>query len=219
MNATIKVTLFLLFACLVNAPVAGQVILTGNWTQQDNLFISPPVEDLDAFRDYFRGVLKGYDQYQARADELAAGIVHVGPITLRMDDLGNFGEIGNNVTFNPLATGGTQDIATGGDYIDRQLRSDKNSFEIAQVDIEKNVFRQDFGPVQTNQRVSASGGGSGDPMGDMFEFRFLPAGPAMPFPPAELFANNPTATLSITPEPASIALLAMLLPACCRRRR
>lgn len=72
---------------------------------------------------------------------------------MALDDAGNFGEIGDAVQFNPLATGGTKDIATGGDYIDAQLQAQKDTFEVAQVDIEQNVFRQDFGPVQTNSRV------------------------------------------------------------------
>lgn len=69
-----------------------------------------------------------------------------------LDDTGNFGEIGDTVNFNPLATGGTHDIATGGDYIDAQLGHQRVQMEIAQVDVETNVFRQEFGPVQTSQR-------------------------------------------------------------------
>jgi len=69
-----------------------------------------------------------------------------------LDDAGNFGGIGDDVRFNPLATGGTHDIASGGQYIDQQLNNQKNNNEIAQVDVDTTVYRQDYGQVQANKR-------------------------------------------------------------------
>jgi len=65
-----------------------------------------------------------------------------------LDDAANFGGLGDAVTFNPLATGGTHDIATGGEYIDQQLAAQKQQFETAQVDVDVMNFKQDFGQVQ-----------------------------------------------------------------------
>jgi len=69
-----------------------------------------------------------------------------------LDDVGNFGGVGDDVRFNPLATGGTHDVASGGQYIDQQLDKQRNNQEIAQVDVDTTVFRQDYGQVQVNKR-------------------------------------------------------------------
>jgi len=66
----------------------------------------------------------------------------------QLDDAVNFGGIGDAVAFNPLATGGTHDIATGGQYIDNQLENQRNNFETAHVDVDVINFKQDFGQVQ-----------------------------------------------------------------------
>jgi len=70
-----------------------------------------------------------------------------------MDDIANFGGIGDNIQFNPLATGGAQSITTGGEYIDRQLSIVKKEYTTAVVDVEEVVYRQDFGPVQPNRNT------------------------------------------------------------------
>jgi len=67
------------------------------------------------------------------------------------EDHNAFGGLGEDVRFNPLATGGTSDIATGGQFVDKQLNVQKDNFEVAQVDVGQEVFRQDFGQVQPNQ--------------------------------------------------------------------
>lgn len=199
-----SVFLFVAFA----APSLGQVHIDGPWTGSDNSYYAPEV-DLDEFRNYFRGVLKGYDKYQALANEASKAITDVGPIYI-VGDAQGFSELIQNVQFNPLATGGTQDIATGGDYIDQQLGAPNHIFEIANVEVENEVFRQEFGPVQSNRRLSAVGDTS---TGEWYEFRFRIAGEAMPFPSAEVFAGNPTARLSVVPEPASAALVLFAAPA------
>jgi hypothetical protein len=70
----------------------------------------------------------------------------------QLDDAANFGGIGDAVAFNPLATGGTHDIATGGQYIDSQLDHQKQNFETAHVDVDVINFKQDFGQVQAVKR-------------------------------------------------------------------
>jgi hypothetical protein len=68
-----------------------------------------------------------------------------------LDNLDNFGALGDNVTFNPIATAGTQDVATGGEYIDKQLAKQQKNAEFAQVDVDKEVWRQDFGQVKADR--------------------------------------------------------------------
>jgi hypothetical protein len=70
----------------------------------------------------------------------------------QLDNLDNFGALGDNITFNPIATAGTQDVATGGDYIDKQLAKQQKHAEFAQVDVDKEVWRQDFGQVKADRR-------------------------------------------------------------------
>jgi len=69
-----------------------------------------------------------------------------------MDDFGNFGGVGDEVMFNPLATGGAADIATGGDYVDAQMSDARAAnTQNATVDVNKEVFKQSFGPVQAQR--------------------------------------------------------------------
>jgi len=82
-------------------------------------------------------------QLQQREEDLAQA--------QELDAADNFGGIGDNLTFNPIATAGTQDIATGGDYIDKQLAKQQKHAEFAQVDVEKEVWRQDFGQVKAEK--------------------------------------------------------------------
>ena len=197
---------------LGTVPVSADVSIEGNWSFDGESYISPDIQDLDSFRDYFAGVFRLYDQYEPHADRWAAGIEAVGPISLRSQQ-GEFGSLGVDVGFNPLATGGTQDIATGGDYIDKQVGSPNHTFEVAHVDVERNVFRQDFGPVQTNQRTLFQGGNL-----EWYTFNFLPTS-ANPFPSSNVFNDNPTASLSSIPEPASTGVLMIGLMSFWLRRK
>jgi len=70
-----------------------------------------------------------------------------------LDNMENFGALGDNITFNPIATAGTQDIATGGEYIDKQLAKQQKNTEFAQVDVDKEVWRQDFGQVKADRHT------------------------------------------------------------------
>jgi len=69
-----------------------------------------------------------------------------------LDNPDNFGGVGDAVAFNPLATGGTHDIASGGQYVDRQIDKQKQNFETAHVDVDAINFKQDFGQVQAVKR-------------------------------------------------------------------
>lgn len=70
-----------------------------------------------------------------------------------LDDEGvhEFGQLGEDVQFNPLATGGTTDIATGGQFVDKQLNQQKQGNDIVREPVAQEVFRQDFGQVKPNQ--------------------------------------------------------------------
>jgi hypothetical protein len=70
-----------------------------------------------------------------------------------LDNMENFGGLGDNINFNPIATAGTQDIATGGEYIDKQLAKQQKHTEFAQVDVDKEVWRQDFGQVKADRHT------------------------------------------------------------------
>jgi hypothetical protein len=70
-----------------------------------------------------------------------------------LDNLENFGGLGDNINFNPIATAGTQDVATGGEYIDKQLAKQQKNAEFAQVDVDKEVWRQDFGQVKADRHT------------------------------------------------------------------
>jgi hypothetical protein len=70
-----------------------------------------------------------------------------------LDNAENFGALGDNINFNPIATGGTQDVATGGEYIDKQLAKQQKHAEFAQVDVDKEVWRQDFGQVKADRHT------------------------------------------------------------------
>lgn len=202
---------------------AASIELSGPWKpQQGGGAHFPPIEDLNAFRAYFADVLRQYERYASVADELAAGIEAVSPFTLKprtIDEMENgFGgdlDTGG-VGFNPLATGGTQDIATGGDYIDKQLGSQEHSIEVAQVDIERNVFKQEFGPVQTRRLASPPPGG--DAGLEWYSFEFLGLDTTQPFPSADFFSQNLSTRLGVVPEPSAALLAAIgLLSAAWRR--
>jgi len=70
-----------------------------------------------------------------------------------LDNFENFGALGDNINFNPIATAGTQDVATGGEYIDKQLAKQQKHAEFAQVDVDKEVWRQDFGQVKADRHT------------------------------------------------------------------
>lgn len=209
----------LLALCLLGVP-ASAVTIAGRWTPDDNGYVSPPIDDLNAFRGYFADVLRLYDKYAPIADELAAGIESVG--SLRLSPTSGEQENGfgadldtGAIGFNPLATGGTTDIATGGDFIDKQLGSQKNNFEMAQVDVEKNVFKQEFGPVQGNRRMAPPGG---DPGLEWYSFTFRAVDPTAPFPQQAFFASDLRTTLSVVPEPGAFVLTLLSLARVSRRR-
>ena len=68
--------------------------------------------------------------------------------TEKQDDVGDFGIVGDNVRANPLATGDAFEIPKGDAIIDHALAVDKANFEVASPDVEHNIFKEDFGPVQ-----------------------------------------------------------------------
>lgn len=220
-----RIVLFrtLCVACLslgLAAPMQALQIV-GDWTRDGNAYVSPPATDLPAFRDYFADVLRLYDRYAAVADELAAGIEAVGPWRLSPTS----GEVeqgfgadldATNVGFNPLATGGTAAIASGGEFVDPQLGTEKNKFEIAEVDVEKNVFRQDFGPVQAERRLAPPPGG--DPNLEWYSFTFRAEDLSQPFPAPAFFTPSLRASFAVVPEPGAFALATLAAVASSRRR-
>jgi hypothetical protein len=91
----------------------------------------------------------GYRYYQKRKlnEEILEQRKHELGQVENMDGIDNFGGVGDDVNFNPLATAGTQDIPTTTQFADRQLNPQKNQFDKAQVDTDQEVFRQNFGPA------------------------------------------------------------------------
>jgi len=71
-----------------------------------------------------------------------------------LDNAANFGGIGDNVQFNPLATGGAQDITTGGDYIDRQLLSQKKRVYCCKYRCRYTSLSSRFWSCTTNQTLN-----------------------------------------------------------------
>lgn len=121
---------------------------------------------------YFTEVFGLYEPWAGeRAAQLANGIVSFDSFSIdnqtQIDDTGNFGGIGDSVTFNPLATGGTADIETGG-LLDLIGDSPTHKIEIVDIeqisaDVDPIVFRQEFGPVKATRLEGNS---------DAFEFFF-----------------------------------------------
>ena len=69
----------------------------------------------------------------------------------KQDDVGHYGTVGDHVNANPLATGDAFEIPKGDVAIDHQLAIEKMNFEQATVEVEHNVFKQDFGPVKAER--------------------------------------------------------------------
>ena len=177
--------------------------------------------DVDAYRAGFADLLRNYAPWFDRADQIASGITSTDALRIRtgpedisdLDAIDEFGGVGDDVNFNPLATGGTQDIATGGDFIDKQLNQQRDNFEIASVDVETNVFRQEFGPVQSNRREGID---------ETFSFDFVALNPwdlSWLTTDAEGFTQEVTISIGTVPAPASSLILGALGIAAARRRR
>lgn len=205
----------------ITAANARAFTIEGPWTYDPGtstftLPATPSPAELEQF------LLQALPTYEG-GDALAAGltgdaILAVNQVTFRVYDDGQggtFGELGSDINFNPLATGGNVDISTSGDFVDKQLNQQKEQFEVAQQDVENHVFKQEFGQVQSQRRNKAGG----DVENIFISFR----GPVS-IPPGALDVDaggltQPfSATVSI-PAPPTAALLTPLLPLTIRRRR
>merc|ERR1712129_377383 len=71
----------------------------------------------------------------------------------QQDNFAEFGGFGDNVKVNPLATGDAFEMPRVSKVIDMHLDEQKDDFEAAQVDAVKNVFREEFGPVQPSMNA------------------------------------------------------------------
>merc|ERR1712218_161777 len=69
----------------------------------------------------------------------------------KQDDVGEFGVVGDIVQANPMATGAAFEINKEDVAVNTKLQFEKMNFEVATVQVEKNVFKQDFGPVQAEK--------------------------------------------------------------------
>ncbi|QDT68908.1 hypothetical protein MalM25_18340 [Planctomycetes bacterium MalM25] len=206
--------LLVLFALSATQVDAASIELSGPWKpQQGGGAHFPPIEDLNAFRAYFADVLRGYDYYAPFADELAAGIEAVSPFMLKprtIDEMENGfgGDLdAGGIGFNPLATGGTQDIATGGDFIDKQLGAPAHTIEAFPTASGGPVFKQEFGQVQGKRLASPPPGG--DPGLEWYSFEFLGLEAGQPFPGRNFSSQNLTTRLGVVPEPSAALLAAM----------
>jgi len=119
---------------------------------QDGALVATNLGDTESYRAFLADVFELYEPLRGKklAEQMEAQRKH----QIRTSGtIGEFGEMGDDVQFNPLATGGTVDIPSGGGLIDIDTPGGMIAMEISTTGVEPNVFRQDFGPVQTNQRV------------------------------------------------------------------
>lgn len=182
----------------------------------------PALED---FRVLLEDILGMYAHTAGNATQTAAHMEGFSPFVINPvpvqnnQGFSNFGSIGTDVRFNPLATGGTHDIATGGDYIEPQLNGQQIQFELAAVDDEKFQHREAYGQVQHQSKQRLSGGGL---LTEDFGMTWLGLNGWDP----EVFVvdgNGLTqeydVTISIVPTPGAGLLLGVSVLAGSRRRR
>ncbi|MFG0258203.1 MAG: PEP-CTERM sorting domain-containing protein [Phycisphaerales bacterium JB043] len=173
--------------------------------------------DLNAYRLGFADLIRNYAQWEARADQIASGITASSNFSLfTTDPVGGFGGIGDDVTFNPLATGGTHDISTGGAYIDKQLNQQKSNFEIASVDVEENIFKEEFGQVQAEKHNFRS------LADEVFAFEFLATQPwdlSWLTVDGSGFTQEVTLSFGAVPTPSTALVLGLGALGATRRRR
>lgn len=157
-------TIMLCAAVVACAHAQAQTIYTGSFSVQNDTLVATGESDTEAMSAFLSALLPLYEPWTQTGAEIGSALASSGPLTITTaaiaDAPDNFGEIGDNVNFNPLGTGGTADIATGGDYIDAQLQAQKDTFSVEFIDpeTEEIVFKQEFGPVRSTTRLR--GGGS-----------------------------------------------------------
>lgn len=210
-------------ATLAATHSAGAFTISGQWSY-DPASSTYTLPSTPSPADFEQFLLQALPSYPGASNILAGltgdAIVAVDSLTFRVydspDGTGTFGELGGDVQFNPLATGGTADISTGGQFVDKQLNQQKEQFEVAQQDVENHVFKQQFGQVQSNKHKKAGG---------TLESIFISFRGPITLPPGALDvdASNLTqpfdATLSVVPTAPTAALLIPGAALLARRRR
>ncbi len=129
--------------------------------QTDGSLVTLTLPSVDAYRVFWEDAIELYEPLRVHKRKFAEAMEQQREQELHRgenpDGIGNFGGVGDDVAFNPLATGGTAEIATGGEFIDQQLSGAGIVMEIARVDVDNEVFRQEFGPVRVTKRESFGG--------------------------------------------------------------
>lgn len=207
------ISLFCAILVAFSARTAKAFSITCTWQQQSTGFSasSPPASaDVEQFlADAFP--LFGLD---ASAAAVNGHISSVSAVRLAPFQLNGKNRIGLSFDFTYT---GDADITTAG-YIDKQLAKQQKHAEFAQVDVDKEVWRQDFGQMKADRRSELLLPSLTGPV-DMTvtfadDFISLPpgfvAGAGGLTPPLNM-------TFAVVPEPASISVL--LLGTCLLFRR
>ncbi len=210
-------------ALITTATPAHAFTISGQWSYDPatSTFTLPGTPSPAEFEQYLLQAFPLYDGGDALAAALTGdAIIAVNALTYRVYDDGfggTLGELGVDITFNPIATGGTQSLSTGGDYLDRTIGSQKdNELATDEVGGASVSIYESFGKGGATKRGSAR-----DNFDDIF-ISFL--GPVSLSPGAlDVDANNLThsfeTTIAVVPGAPTGALLLPAATLLARRRR